>query len=176
MQHNLHLIFLNVYPSSLLCRVWLNHQLLNPKVSGDGGNSRQCCVHTGISRVILSQVKRAVVVSCIMYLAICANRTWRPCSRHLTGVQYFLRWTLRGFSRNRVWHLGPDATRCQSPDKASCFNIFSWRPWISPWSVSDFPTLKACCQGKKIHFPKEKCDFRPRVLNLHTMKVWKICN
>lgn len=50
----IHLIHWNINLSPLLYQVWLNHQLLNPKVTRDGGNSRQTCmhVHAGISRVI----------------------------------------------------------------------------------------------------------------------------
>lgn len=56
MQHILqtHLIYRNIYLSPLLHQVGLNHELLNPKVTGDEGHSRQTHmhVHTGISRVI----------------------------------------------------------------------------------------------------------------------------
>lgn len=138
MQHILqaHLIYWNLYFSPLLSQVWLNHQLLNLNVTGVRGNSRQAHmnVHTGISRVILYYIKRAIMVSRIMLWLWMGIKLEDP----LLDISMVFsvssdKRTCGVFSRNHLWHLGQVQilTWCQSLDKASFLNILSWRLWRS---------------------------------------------
>ena len=118
----------------------------------------------------------------VLWTWLCmGNRTSRSSSRHLTGVRYFLRQrnTWRFFWKLSVASgAGPRSDLMPEPRQSQLFKdpfLKTVENYCPSW-FSDFLRLIALCQGAKDIFPKHKCDFRTRVLNLHTLKIWKICN